>query len=174
MYAFSWAHLSSILPPKVTQNGLRAVSLLLSEIDHCQGLSSVLPLIPLILPVNVLHNGMQLCLAAPIKSLRLKRHCLNQLFQRKLSEGRLELQQGNACWLLHSLSHEGLHVVLWRSCKPVEELLTRKAKVLIFIPVSANELQSRTIDNFTNCASSLSSTRQEGSHRKLPLLPDAT
>ena len=66
------SYLGSILPPEVAESCLGAMCLLLPEVDHSQSLPPVLPLVPLVLVVNVLGSWVQLCLAAPIKGLRLK------------------------------------------------------------------------------------------------------
>ena len=75
------AYLSSIFPSEMAENSLGAMSLLLPEVDQIQSLPSVLPFIPFIFVVNVLCNGVELCLAGPIMGLWLSFHRLNKLVQ---------------------------------------------------------------------------------------------
>ena len=59
-------HLSSIFPPEMTQDGLRPMCPFLPQIHHSQSLASVVPLIPLILPVDVLVHRVHLSLTLPV------------------------------------------------------------------------------------------------------------
>ncbi len=59
-------HLSSVFPPEMTQDGLRPMCPFLSQIYHSQSLAPVFPLVPLILPVDVLAHKVHLSLTLPV------------------------------------------------------------------------------------------------------------